>query len=109
MDKALNFGMPKKVFSKSFAKIEWVCVALLGLKSRPKFDEGIFDSYVHLNLVVPDEGKKPFPCEECDKSFAEKRSLNHHMLSFHEEKMPLSQLQGISEQSVQSNSPLERV
>ena len=55
------------------------------------------------------EGKKPFPCEECDKSFAEKRSLNHHMLSFHEEKMPLSQLQGISEQSVQSNSPLERV
>ena len=44
--------MPKQVFSQSFTKIEWVCVALLGLKCRPKFDEGIFDTYVHLNLVV---------------------------------------------------------
>ena len=28
------------------------CVALLEIKSRPKFDEGIFESYVHLNIVV---------------------------------------------------------
>ena len=39
-------------FFESFTKIDCVCVALLGLKSQPYFDEGIFDSYVHLNLVV---------------------------------------------------------
>ena len=30
---------------------EWI-LALLEFKSWPKFDEGIFESYVHLNLVV---------------------------------------------------------
>ena len=44
--------LPLACLKRYFTKIEWVCVALLGLKSRPKFDEGIFDSYVHLNLVV---------------------------------------------------------
>ena len=44
--------MPNKVFSESFTKFEWVCVALLEFKSQPKFDEGIFESYVHVNLVV---------------------------------------------------------
>ena len=34
IDNVLTFGMPKKVFSlKSFTEIEWVCVALLGLKA----------------------------------------------------------------------------
>jgi hypothetical protein len=33
---------------------EWVCVALLEFKSRPGLDEGIFESYIHLNIVVPD-------------------------------------------------------
>ena len=28
-------------------------VALLEFISRPGFDEGIFESYVHLNIVVP--------------------------------------------------------
>ena len=32
---------------------EFVSLALSEFKSRPKFDEGIFESYVHLNLVVP--------------------------------------------------------
>ena len=45
--------MPKNVFSESFTKFELVCVALLEFKSRPGFDEGIFESYVHLNIVVP--------------------------------------------------------
>ena len=45
--------MPKKVLIWSFTKFEWVCVALLELKSRPGLDEGIFESYVHLNIVVP--------------------------------------------------------
>ena len=45
--------MPKKVFSESFTKFECVFVALLEFKTRPKFDEGIFESYVHLNIVVP--------------------------------------------------------
>ena len=40
------------VFLKKFTKFGWVCGALLEFKSRPKFDEGIFESYVHLNLVV---------------------------------------------------------
>ena len=31
---------------------EWVCVALLEFKSLPGLDEGIFESYVHLNIVV---------------------------------------------------------
>ena len=44
--------MPKMVFFKSFTKFGWVCGALLEFKSRPKFDEGIFESYVYLNLVV---------------------------------------------------------
>ena len=44
--------MPKMVFFKSFTKFGWVCGALLEIKGRPKFDEGIFESYVHLNLVV---------------------------------------------------------
>ena len=44
--------MPKMVFFKSFTKFGWVCGALLEFKSRPKFDESIFESYVHLNLVV---------------------------------------------------------
>ena len=43
--------MPNKVFSYSFTKFEWVSVALLEFKCRPKFDEGIIESYVHLNLV----------------------------------------------------------
>ena len=46
--------MPKMVFFKSFTKFGWVCGALLEIKGRPKFDEGIFESYVHLNLVVLD-------------------------------------------------------
>ena len=37
-----------------FYKFEWVCAALLEFKSRPGLDEGIFESYVHLNIVVPD-------------------------------------------------------
>ena len=45
--------MPKNVFSKSFTKFEGVCVALLEFKSWPGLDEGIFESYVHLNIVVP--------------------------------------------------------
>ena len=45
--------MPKKVFTKCFTKFEWVCVALLEFKSRPGLDEGVFESYVHLNIVVP--------------------------------------------------------
>ena len=45
--------MPKKVFTLSFTKFEWVCVALLEFKSWPGFDEGIFQSYAHLNIVVP--------------------------------------------------------
>ena len=44
--------MSKKVFSLRSKKFERVSVALLKFKSRPKFDEGIFESYVHLNLVV---------------------------------------------------------
>ena len=44
--------MSKKVFSERFTKFELVSVALLEFKSRPKFDEGSFESYVHLNLVV---------------------------------------------------------
>ena len=52
IDRALTFGMPKMVFFKSFTKFGWVCGALLEFKSRPKLDEGIFESYVHLNLVV---------------------------------------------------------
>ena len=31
-----------------------VVLALLEFKSRPGLDEGIFESYVHLNIVVPD-------------------------------------------------------
>ena len=50
----LPLAMPKMVFFKSFTKFGWVCGALLEFKSRPKFDEGIFESYVHLNLVVLD-------------------------------------------------------
>ena len=46
--------MLKMVFFKSFTKFGWVFGALLEFKSRPKFDEGIFESYVHLNLVVLD-------------------------------------------------------
>ena len=33
-------------------------MALLEFKSRPGLDEGIFESYVHLNIVVPDTGKE---------------------------------------------------
>ena len=46
----------KRYFLKVLQKIETVCVALLEFKSRPGFDEGIFESYVHLNIVVPDLG-----------------------------------------------------
>ena len=53
--------MPKKVFTKSFTKFERVCVALLEFKSRPSLDEGIFESYVHLNIVVPVLGSKESP------------------------------------------------
>ena len=42
--------LPLECLKGIFLKIS---VALLQFKSRPKFDEGIFDSYVHLNLVVP--------------------------------------------------------
>ena len=28
-------------------------MALLEFKSRPSLDDGIFESYVHLNIVVP--------------------------------------------------------
>ena len=44
--------MSKKVFSLRSKKFERVSVALLKFKSQPKFDEGIFESYVHLNIVV---------------------------------------------------------
>ena len=36
ISQALTFFMPKKVFSKSFTKIEWVCVTLLGFQCRNK-------------------------------------------------------------------------
>ena len=35
-----------------FYKVWWVCGALIEFKSRPKFDEGIYESYFHLNIIV---------------------------------------------------------
>ena len=54
-NKCTQYSYTHKITSRqNINNIEWVYVALLGLKSWPKFDEGIFDSYVHLNLVVLD-------------------------------------------------------
>ena len=33
-------------------------MALLEFKSWPGLDEGIFESYVHLNIVVPEQSDK---------------------------------------------------
>ena len=43
------FGMPKKVFSESYTKIERVCVALLGLKAPPHAGQGKIKISVHLS------------------------------------------------------------
>ena len=34
------------------------------------------------------EGKKPFKCENCDKSFFYKSDMNKHVASVHEGKKP---------------------
>ena len=36
------------------------------------------------------EGRKPFKCEVCEKSFAEKSKLGSHMLSVHDRKKPFN-------------------
>ena len=43
----------KRYLLNVLPEFEWVCVALLEFKSWPGLDEGIFESYVHLNIVVP--------------------------------------------------------
>ena len=47
--KALTFGMPKNVFLKVFQRLSEIVWYHKGyLEGWPKFDEGIFDCYVHL-------------------------------------------------------------
>ena len=55
IDHALTFGMSKKVFSLSFSKIEWVCVALLGFKILPQWSESKL-SVPSIYIVVLDLG-----------------------------------------------------
>ena len=39
-------------------------MALLEFKSRPGLDEGIFESYVHLNIVVPAKVDRTVVCSK---------------------------------------------
>ena len=42
----------KMYFLKVLQRLSEIVSYYKGLEGRPKFDEGVFDSYVHLNLVV---------------------------------------------------------
>jgi len=67
--------MPKRVFFKSFTKLGWVCGALLEFKSRPKFDEGIFESY------VPSKSSSPCSNQVKDMIEAQKGTI-HKSIKF---------------------------
>ena len=57
----LTMLLPLACLKRYFLKVlPSLSDALLEFKSRPGLDEGIFESYVHLNIVVPGVGRISF-------------------------------------------------